>query len=100
MKVSRNLGRSTRRYRQVKMQAFRRDMERGAVCWLCGQPIDYTATPGTPDAYEADHFYPPHERPDLAEDITNLRPAHSSCNRSRGDKKVGPFALGKPSRQW
>lgn len=97
--VSKNLGRSGRRYRQIRQQAYQRDRRRNATCWICGQPIDYSAPAGTPDAWEPDHRVPPKDAPELAELITNLMPSHSSCNRSRGDRAPKP-GLGETSRQW
>jgi 5-methylcytosine-specific restriction endonuclease McrA len=93
-------GRSTRRWRQVRKEAYERDSARHAKCWICGGDIDYAAPPGTPDAWEPDHYWPPKVRPDLAEDITNIRPAHCSCNRARGDRMIKGSGLGSPTRKW
>jgi 5-methylcytosine-specific restriction endonuclease McrA len=50
-------------------------------CWLCGEPIDYDAPAGSPDAFEADHAIPlAHGGSDV---LGNLRPAHHRCNRGR-----------------
>lgn len=92
-------GRDTRRWRVVRQQAYRRDMERDARCWICGGRIDYAAPSGTPDAWEPDHFLPVSTHPELAEEITNLRPSHRSCNLSRGTSMVVE-GVGKPSRDW
>lgn len=73
--------------------------EEQAPCWLCGQPIDYTAAPQTPNACEPDHIVPRSEHPELALEVDNIRPAHCSCNRARGDK-APPLGLGTPSRNW
>ena len=71
-----------------------------AACWLCNQPINYDARPGTPNSFEPDHFLPRADYPELALDPDNLRPAHASCNRSRG-KKDRPLPLGRRSLpQW
>lgn len=103
-----------RRWIAVKQAAHRRDsqavtryadgtVEVGARCWICGGRIDYAAKPQTPFAYEPDHVEPVERRPDLAYELSNIRPSHCKCNRSRGDgtvhvgKKKG---LGKPSRDW
>ena len=48
----------------------------GNTCWLCGHPID-----GLPSA---DHVIP--RSRGGSDDIENLRPAHPSCNYSRGNR--------------
>lgn len=73
--------------------------EQNLPCWLCQQPIKYDAPAGNPDAFEADHFYPKADYPDLALEPSNLRPAHASCNHSRG-KKDAPLPLGRRSANW
>lgn len=70
-----------------------------ARCWLCLQPIDYAAPAGSPDAFELDHYYPRAEFPELTWERSNYRPAHSSCNRSRG-KRDAPIALGPTTIDW
>lgn len=73
--------------------------ENNATCWLCHQPIDYTAPPQTPNAFEPDHAIPRDTAPELALDPTNLRPAHCSCNRSRGKRDI-PLPIGPQTRTW
>ncbi|WP_406709351.1 HNH endonuclease [Trueperella pyogenes] len=68
-------------------------------CAICGQPIDYSAPPNTPQAFELDHIIPKSKRPDLALDPGNLQPTHSICNR-RKNNKTQPLSLGNPSKQW
>lgn len=77
-------GRDTSTWRRLRLQLKAKAERERHVCWICGQPIDYSAPTGTPDAWEPDHIISPLERPDLAEDPANIRSAHSSCNRSRG----------------
>lgn len=67
---------------RYKVQCSKRD----DPCWQCGQKIDYAAAPQTSGAFEADHYKPVATHPHLALTIGNLRPSHSSCNRSRGSK--------------
>ena len=81
----------------AKMKA--RWKEQQLPCWLCGQPIDYDAAPQTSNACEPDHVVPRKEAPELMFDEDNVRPAHSSCNRARGDRTPPP-QLGPPSRNW
>lgn len=41
--------------------------------------------------------------PELAYDESNIRPAHASCNRARGQggrSPRGDGTLGKPTRKW
>lgn len=91
--------RSCRRWRRFREEAYRRDRAANAPCWICGQPIDYLAKPGTPDAWEPDHYYPVRDHPELAYDMGNVRPAHCSCNRHRG-AKVNTNKIGQRSRVW
>lgn len=70
-----------------------------APCWLCGQEIKYNDPPETRDAFEPDHKLPRSTHPELALDPANLRPCHSSCNRSRQAGLPAP-SLGSLSRAW
>lgn len=95
----------------TRPMAYQRDLARGARCWLCGGEIDYSASnnPRSPDyspwAWEPDHRYDVVEHPELAEDIANVMPAHSRCNRRRRKlRKSAPSFkdddFGKPTRDW
>jgi 5-methylcytosine-specific restriction endonuclease McrA len=57
-------------------------------CWLCGNPIDYTAPRNHPAAFEVDHVIP--KSKGGTDDPTNLRPSHSRCNRRRGAGRRNP----------
>lgn len=57
----------------------------GPTCWLCGQAI----RPG--QAWDVDHVIPRSEGGSDA--LANLRPAHASCNRSRGRKQAVSWEL-------
>lgn len=70
-------------------------------CWLCGEPIDYSLPHMDPMAFVIDHVVP------LAHggknDITNVAPAHRTCNRTKGARHVSPIirrsgALARPQR--
>lgn len=74
------------RWRQLRARFKAQCEKRGDPCWLCGQPIDYSAPRYTESSFEADHAKPVSTHPHLELVIGNLRPAHSSCNRSRGAK--------------
>lgn len=68
-------------------------------CWLCAQPIDYTAPPNDPESLDVDHAKPRSTHPHLALDRNNLRPAHARCNRSRGNRAVRA-QLGAVTEDW
>jgi hypothetical protein len=76
------------RWRKIAAKFKIECQRRNDPCWLCDQPIDYDAPPQTASAFEADHFRPASTHPQLALIVGNLRPSHSSCNRSRGTKTV------------
>lgn len=57
----------------------------GNICHLCGKP----------GADEVDHVIPRVQRPDLAMTPSNLKPAHKTCNASKGDRPAGVTAAGK-----
>lgn len=88
-------GRTTRRWRTLanNLRAQRRP------CWLCGQPIDYSLPSTHIAAFSVDHVQPLSLRPDLAEEPSNLRAAHSRCNKSRGNRQPKP-GLGESSTTW
>ncbi len=90
--------RKTTRWQKLRRLLYRRDRAANAPCWVCGQPIDYRARPGTPDAWEPDHVRDVKHWPELAFEPTNIRACHCSCNRSRGTREVA--GTGKPSRPW
>ena len=94
------------RWNVVKRQAFERDRAANAPCWICvaegaeDPSIDYSLGYSTgPRAYEADHYVPVHDHPELEYDLANIRAAHQSCNRRRG-KRASISQLGSPSRDW
>ncbi len=71
-----------------------------ANCWMDGQRIDYSAAPGsTPDSHNLDHYFSVADHPELQEDPTNFRHAHTLCNGTRG--KDGPsLGLGEAVPDW
>lgn len=69
------------------------------ICWLCGVPIDMGLPPEHRMSWTMDHVMPVSIRPDLAEDLGNIREAHRGCNSSRGNNinyTLGPGS----SRNW
>ena len=90
----------TRRFHRLKAEFFAKCQAERPVCWLCGQPIDYSADPGTTaDSLTLDHRVPVSKRPDLQEDPANFEPAHFACNSRRGNSEP-PVSLGVLSRKW
>ena len=93
------------RWVQVRRQAFERDRACNAGCWICeaegrDPTIDYSLGYSTgPMAYEADHYIPVSDHPELQYDLANIRASHQACNRRRG-KKASISMLGTPSRDW
>lgn len=73
--------------------------ERRPYCHLCGERIDYDLPREHPKAFSADHVKPWSTHPELREDYGNLKPAHSDCNKARGNRPL-PAGLGLLSREW
>ena len=86
MSVGAKPDRGGHRWRQLRGKFKAQCAERNDLCWICGQEINYTAPAHAPASFEADHAKPVATHPHLELVIGNLRPAHSSCNRSRGAK--------------
>ena len=97
-KYDRNKHRSTK-WPKVRQLALNRDRKANAVCWICGQPIDYLATPSTtPDSWEPDHDPPVSKAPQFELDLKHIKPAHKMCNRAKGSGDHEP--IGQQSRVW
>jgi len=71
------------RERRLKHEFRARCQAAKLPCWICRAPIDYTARPQTPDSFEPDHYRPVKTHSAMGYDMSNLRPSHSRCNRSR-----------------
>ena len=85
---------------RIMAMCYRRDRAKAAVCWICKQPIDYEARrSSTDDAWEGDHYHPRKTHPELANEPSNILPAHRKCNRAR-QAKAGITNLGQTSRKW
>ena len=94
------MGRASR-WPYIRKMAWDRDRKARAVCWICGQPIDYSIAPSSADnSWEPDHVQPVAKRPDLELDLNNIKPSHRACNRSRGDGTNGENIVGQQSRIW
>jgi len=68
------------------------------VCHLCGQDIDLSLHHHDPLSFTVDHLIPISIDPSKAEDLSNLRPAHKTCNSRKGNRDT--FARAKFSRRW
>jgi 5-methylcytosine-specific restriction endonuclease McrA len=68
--VSKYDGRTSHKWKKVRAEV----LASSDVCWLCSKP----------GADTVDHVLPLSIYPELAHDISNLRPAHRSCNSSKG----------------
>ncbi|NMW65997.1 hypothetical protein HHJ78_10925 [Mobiluncus mulieris] len=95
-----NLRTTTRIFRKASAAFLTQGRQDNAPCWLCGQPIDYNAKPGTtPDSHNLDHYYPVSTNPELQHDPSNFRHAHKQCNEQRGNRR--PHAnLGQNPPAW
>ena len=97
--MNKHAGRRTYRYRLIRAEFLSDCKRRQAPCWLCSRSIDYGLTHEHPEAFNADHAIPISVRPELADDINNLRPSHRACNERRGNAE--PFIdIGIPSEVW
>jgi 5-methylcytosine-specific restriction endonuclease McrA len=67
------------------------------VCWICGGDIDRTLPAKNKWSWTLDHVVPLAQRPELAFDESNLRPAHMWCNAKRGNGTSKPDRM---SRKW
>ncbi len=75
---------ATNAWRKLQAQFRQHCRARNLNCWLCDQPIDWKAPARSPNAFEADHYWPLATHPDLAYSFENLRCSHKRCNASRG----------------
>jgi len=80
------------RERQLKRQHRQQCRSANAPCWICRQPIDYSAAAGSRRSFESDHIKPVSTHPHLGYVMTNLAPSCCACNRSRGSRPVLPDA--------
>nr|DAW51572.1 MAG TPA: HNH endonuclease bacteriophage, HNH Endonuclease, DNA.52A [Caudoviricetes sp.] len=92
----------THRYNKARQAWRNQQAQADAPCWLCGQPIDYTADyndTSKPDRLSLDHIATASDNPEHFYDPANWAPAHWSCNRQRSNRKP-PAGLGSRSRKW
>lgn len=87
------------RTRQERRNADELKARRLQPCRRCGQPIDYDAAPGEPDAFNAGHVKSWRDHPELRSDPANLQPEHETCNKS-AQHREGRADLGLTSIDW
>lgn len=93
------------RTRGSKATAFRARMKSvwepvNAACGICGQAtIDWDGERNEPDSFELDHERAVAFFPELEFVESNVRPAHSRCNRSK-QASSGPAPAGVTSEAW
>lgn len=97
--ISPYAGRSTRRYKALRTKFRAHCQDNNEPCWLCGKPIDHELPRQHAESFNVDHAYTVDERPDLAEDLANFRPAHKLCNERRGTAEP-TIQLGDTSEAW
>jgi 5-methylcytosine-specific restriction endonuclease McrA len=68
------------------------------ICHICGKPIDRLLPARHRLSWTLDHVISIKERPDLALEPSNLKPAHWGCNSAKGAGKARVRA--KNSRPW
>ena len=61
--------------------------EYGATCWLCNRPIDLALPRTDKEGLTIDHVTP--RALGGGNELSNLRPAHSICNKRRGTRRAG-----------
>jgi len=82
----RDYGRRSHSWKKMR----RRVLSQSDVCWLCGQV----------GADTVDHIVPRSIDLSLAEQPTNLRPAHRTCNSARGNRNPQSVENLRASRRW
>jgi 5-methylcytosine-specific restriction endonuclease McrA len=90
--VPRSPGRTGHAWRRLCAQVYAEE----SVCWLCGNTVDMSAAPRTPQSRSVDHVIPLTRGGDPL-DRANLRLAHYGCNARKGNR---PARRRRTSRQW
>jgi 5-methylcytosine-specific restriction endonuclease McrA len=67
------------------------------ICWVCGNEIDLSLSGRDKWGWSLDHVRKLSLHPELAEDESNLRPAHMWCNATRGE---GVHGYVNGSQKW
>lgn len=85
--------RKTRRWRYTVVPMVKANYP--WICHLCGQVIPEGVGWRDPLAFEADHILTVRERPDLAFELSNLRPSHRRCNTARKGRPYSAALVGE-----
>lgn len=94
--MAKHAGRHGRRWARLRQQV----RARGGPCCRCGQRIDYALSYPHPYSFSVDHYpHPLSTHPHLAEEPSNLAPAHLVCNQAAGNGNPMPD-LGTSSEAW
>jgi 5-methylcytosine-specific restriction endonuclease McrA len=93
--MARSKGRTGRPYRRARERT--KALPGADVCWLCGRGINMALPPNHRMAWTADHVIPI-TRDGAEVDPANLRPAHRSCNSTKGNRAARPQL--QTSRRW
>ena len=72
--------------------------EYGATCWLCGKPIDTTLPRTHRLGLTLDHVQA--RAMGGGNELSNLRPAHSVCNKRRGARSIRKTRRVKQGIAW
>jgi 5-methylcytosine-specific restriction endonuclease McrA len=70
------------------------------VCHLCGQAIPTDVGWRDPLAFEADHVLTVSTHPELAYELSNLRPSHRRCNTARRDRPLTLALVGELTERF
>lgn len=84
-------GRTSANWRRLAAQVRAQRLD----CCICGQAIDYTLHYNDPGAFTVAHRISVAQRPDLAEEPSNIKgAAHRGCNSSEGaDRQLTPLGI-------
>jgi hypothetical protein len=91
-----NAGRRGRTWEAIKANQRAKRLP----CFRCGQPIDYELHFPDPGSFSAGHIISKRDRPDLAEDPTNVCSEHLRCNQGGGTTVAAPTSNGTASEEW
>ena len=82
--------------RALRAHVLARD---GAVCKLCGEPIDLSLPRYHPWSFQLDHIVSPLRGGSLT-DPANHQPAHRRCNLSKHARPEPRHVESRPKLQW